>query len=211
MASLESWLEQATRHLSRDSVAQVRDEIRDHHELQREGAIRQGASLEEADRSAVAALGDAKAANRQYRRVMLTSAEARMLRDSDREAKMICHSPWLKRALFVLPVAAVLAAAVSSFGGEIAIGRALLLGGIAMGVFFAVPFLPIYTPSRARVYRLAKWAMLIGVLALTFGPDALKYFWLLASCLWIPLWTEWTRISIRKKLPVSRWPKHLYL
>jgi len=86
-----------------------------------------------------------------------------------------------------------------------------LLGGIATGVLFAAPFLPIYTPWRGRVFRVAKWVLLIAVFCLILGPDALKWSWLLASCLWIPVSTEWTRFSIRRKMPVAKWPKQLYL
>jgi len=80
MAELESWLEQATRCLSKDSAAQVRLEIREHYDSARDAAIRDGATTDEASRSAVRGLGDARAANRQYRKVLLTSAEAKMLR-----------------------------------------------------------------------------------------------------------------------------------
>jgi len=211
MTALDSWLEQATRHLSKDSAAQVRTEIQEHYESAREAAISRGAAAAEADQSAVTALGNPKAANRQYRKVLLTSAEAWMLCDGNREARAICSRPWLKWILLAMPVAASLAASALFLKGAIAPARALLMGGIAIGFFFAAPFLPVYTPARARVYRLLKWAAMVGVFWVAFGPDALKYSWLLASCLWIPLWTEWTRFSIRRKLPVAEWPKQLYL
>ena len=80
-----------------------------------------------------------------------------------------------------------------------------------MGVLFAGPLLPIYTPSRARVFRCVKWAVLICTFVLAWGPDALQSFWLLTSCLWPLAWIEWTRFSIRRKLRVAEWPKQLYL
>src|SRR5689334_16391961 len=86
MAALDSWLKQATRHLSKDSAAQVRTEIEEHYVAEREAAINRGASAKDADRLAVSALGDAKAANRQYRKVLLTSSEARLLDEGNREA-----------------------------------------------------------------------------------------------------------------------------
>jgi len=46
---------------------------------------------------------------------------------------------------------------------------------------------------------------------MAFGPDALKFSWLLIASSWPVVWVEWTRNSIRRKLPVARWPKHLYL
>ena len=71
MTGLDSWLNRATRHLSKGSLAQVRTEIQEHYESAREAAIGSGATADEADRVALADLGDAKAANRQYRRVVL--------------------------------------------------------------------------------------------------------------------------------------------
>jgi hypothetical protein len=211
MTSLDRWLEQATRCLSKDSTAQVRKEIQEHYESEREAAVSQGIKAEEADRLAVASLGTAKAANGQYRKVLLTSAEARMLRDTNREARVFCSSVWLKWMLLAVPVGALVASSVLFFNGKNEVAGVLALAGIAMAVIFAAPFLPVYTPSRGRMYRVVKWTLMIGAVCLAFGPDTLKYSWLLASCLWIPVWTEWTRISIRRKLPVAEWPKQLYL
>jgi hypothetical protein len=211
MTGLDSWLKQATRHLSRDSIAEVRSEIQEHYELAREAAMSGGATADEADRFAVTALGDAKAANCQYRKVLLTSAEARMLREGNWEARAVCSRPWLKLLLRAMPVAALLAATALFLTGEIAVARMLLVAGVGMALLFAAPFLPVYTPSRGRVFRCVKWIVLIGALGLAFWPDTLKSSWLLISCLWPLVWIEWTRFSIRRKLPVAEWPKQLYL
>ena len=83
-----------------------------------------------------------------------------------------------------------------------------------MGLLLAAPFLPIYTPYRARLFRGVKWFMLLvmfGMLLFAFGPNGLKMSWLVTSCLWPIAWEEWTRISIRRKLPVAKWPKQLYI
>jgi len=95
--------------------------------------------------------------------------------------------------------------------GQVAVARDVLIGGIGMSPLFAAPLLPIYTPSRGRVFRLVKWVAMTGAIVLVFGPEALKWSWLLFSCLWPVAWTEWTRASIRRKLPVAAWPKQLYL
>ena len=211
MTTVHTWLEQATRHLSHDSAVQVRSEIQEHYESEREAATDRGATPADAEQSALSALGSAKVANRQYRKVLLTSAQARMLRVGNHEARAICSRPWLKGMLLALPMVMLLAASALFLSGAVALARTLLVGGIAIAVFFAAPFLPIYTPSRARVYRLLKWTMLLGLFCVIFWHDALKYSWLLASCLWIPLWTESTRFLIRRKLPVAQWPKQLYL
>jgi hypothetical protein len=76
---LDRWLKQATRRLSNDSTLQVTTEIREHYESAREAALESGATADQAEEVASTALGDAKRANRQYRKVLLTSAEARLL------------------------------------------------------------------------------------------------------------------------------------
>ncbi len=211
MSGLDSWLRQATRHLAKDSAAQVRMEIQQHYESARDAAVHDGATADEAARSALTALGDAKTANRRYRHVLLTSAEARMLRDGNWEARAVCSRPWLKWLVLAVPEAAVVAAAALFFNGQIAVARDVLIIGLGMSPLFAAPFLPIYTPSRGRVFRRVKLAAMTGAILLIFGPEALKWSWLLFSCLWPLAWTEWTRASIRRKLPVAAWPKQLYL
>jgi hypothetical protein len=203
-------MQQATRCLSKDSAAQVRSEIREHYESGREAAMSAGAASEDADRTALAALGDARAANRQYRHVLLTSAEASMLRDGNWEARVICSRGWVKRMALAVPIVAVVAAAVLFLAGAYA-ALPVLMVGIVMSPLLAAMVLPVYTPWRGRVFRCLKWVAIVGALVLAFGPDALKWSWLLASCLAPLAWTEWTRASIRRKLPAEKWPRQLYL
>jgi hypothetical protein len=207
MTTLDGWLNQATRRLAKDSAEQVRTEIREHYESAREAAVCGGATAGEADHSALAALGDAKAANRQYRKVLLTATEARMLRNAKRESGAVCSSPWLKWAFRAMPIAAALAAAALFRAGEIGQAWAVIL----IGLLSTSPFLPVYTPARGRVFRLVKWAAIIGILGLALGPDTLQWSWLMFSCLWPLFWIEWTRASIRRKLPIEKWPRALYL
>jgi len=211
MTEFENWLKLATRQLSKDSSAQVRREIQEHYELTRDSAIGQGASESEASRLALVALGDPRTANHQYRRVLLTSAEARALRQVRWEAQVVCARPWLTGLLLGLPLIALIAAATFFVIGNTSIARDLLAAGIGMGILFLAPFLPIYTPARGRVFRGVKWIVLTGLLGLAFGSEWLKWSWLLASSLWPMLWIEWTRVSLRRKLPVEQWPKQLYL
>ncbi len=167
-----------------------------------------GATSDEADRLAVIALGDAKTENYQYRNVLLTSAKARMLRDAKWEARAVCS--WLWWLLLPVPVAAMLVAAGFFLIGVHTMARVLLATGILMGFLFVAPFLPVYTPSRARIYRGVKWVVVIGMLVMAFGPLAFNWAWL-APSLWPFVWIERTWISIRRKLRVSEWPKTLYL
>jgi hypothetical protein len=211
MTGLESWLIQATRHLAKDSASQVRNEIQEHYEAARDTAVAEGATPDEADRMALNALGDAKTANCQYRNVLLTSAEAKMLREGNWEANAVCSRPWLKWLVLAVPLTAVAAAAALFLNGHVAIARDLLIAGLGMSPLLAAPLLPIYTPSRGRAFRYLKWVAMTGGLALMFGHEALQWSWLLISCMWPLAWTEWTRASIRRKLPIAAWPKHLYL
>jgi hypothetical protein len=212
---LEIWLTQATRHLSQDSAAQVRAEIHEHYESAREAAMSAGATTQvtedQADRQAVAALGDAKTANCQYRKVMLTSAEARMLRQGNWEARAFCSHRWLKRTLVALSFAALIGAEIFFVRGATEVARILFVIGLGMSVFFAAPMFTVYTPSRSRIYRAVKWAVMIAMFVLAFGPDTLKWSWLIICCLWPVFHVEWTRASIRRKLRVEEWPRQLYL
>ena len=208
---LELWLTQATGHLSRESAAQVRNEIAAHYDGASEIAMQNGASSEEADRLALTALGDAKTANRQYRKVLLTSGEARVLREGDWEAKAICSRKGLKWVLMAIPMGALLAGIGYSFANANGVAQVLLAGGLGMSLLFAAMVLPVYTPRRSRVFRAMKWLVMVGIMVLAFWPMTLQWSWLLFSCLWPVAWVEWTRMSIRRKLPVTKWPKQLYL
>jgi hypothetical protein len=207
---LESWLRQATRCLASDSVARVRAEIQEHYQLAREAAMINGATSEEADILSLGALGDAKTANRQYRRVLLTAGEARILRESNWEGLAVCSRPWLKWLMLAAPVVAVAVATGLWFRGQEA-ARDVLIVAMGMSPLLAAPLLPIYTPSRGLIFRYVKWVAIIGMFALVYGTETLRWSWLLISCLWPMAASEWTRHSIRRKLPVSHWPKHLYL
>src|ERR1700678_3854904 len=118
---LDSWIGRATCDLSLDSAARVRAEIVEHFESERETAIVAGTNAADADRAALAALGDARAANCQYRKVLLTSAEAKMLREGNWEARAVCARPWLKTLMQAIPAAAMLAAVALFFTGAIAV------------------------------------------------------------------------------------------
>jgi hypothetical protein len=173
--------------------------------------MERGCSCEDADRVALEALGNARAANRQYRKVMLTSGEARLLRQGNWEAGAICSRTWLRWLLFALPTSALLAGIGFSFAGAAGVARILLVGGLGLSLLMAATVLPVYTPVRGRVYRAVKWAVLAGILVFAFWPIALQWSWLLFSCAWPMVWAEWTRGSIRRKLPVEKWPRQLYL
>ena len=123
MTGLDRWLKEVTRSLSKDAAAQVTTEVQEHYESAREAAISGGATAESAERLALAALGDSKTVNRQYRHVLLTSAEARILRQGNWEAKAFCSRTWLKWAFLALPVALLLTGTAFLLSGAFASAR----------------------------------------------------------------------------------------
>ncbi len=207
-ANLEDWLTRATCHLSATSAAQVRSEIQEHYESARDEALGNGASLGEARRSALASLGDARTAGRQYRKVLLTTAEERLLRETTWEARAFCSSG---RWLFPIAAAALCAGIWFFFAGRIDLALPLVIGAAGMTLLFARPFMPIDTPARARVYRGVRWAWLAAVVLFAVWPDPLKQSWLLVATAWPIVWVEWTLYSVRRKLAVAQWPGPLYI
>ena len=163
MLTLETWLEQATRTLSKDSAQQVRTEIEDHYKA---------ACEETSPGEALRALGDPQAANRQYRSIL--SFNTAGLRTSKCEAQALCARPMLKWLSRSAPILALMAAAVFFWNGQMATAIALLGGGLTMGIFFLAPLLPIYTRKRSRIARILKWTLFTATFALAFGPDPLK-------------------------------------
>jgi hypothetical protein len=114
---LSEWLNQATLKLSRESAAKVRAEIQEHFESTRRAALEGGAESGAAEKIALSALGDPRTANRDYRRVLLTALESRMLGEANWEASAICSRPLLKQALVAIPGILLFAAAASLMAG----------------------------------------------------------------------------------------------
>jgi hypothetical protein len=210
MNALDSWIRQATRNLASDSAARVRTEIQEHYEAAFGAAVAKGSDTREADRLALAALGDARTVNCQYRRVFLTSAEANLLSEGNWEARTFCSRRRLKWVFLAIPIAAAAVAITLFVAGRAALALNVLALAIGMAPLAAAPFLPIYTRARGRVFRSVKWVAMTGALLLAFGPETFKWSWLLFLCLWPMVWTEWSRASIRRKLPMAKWPRQLY-
>ncbi|HEY2823600.1 MAG TPA: hypothetical protein VGJ06_21320 [Candidatus Acidoferrum sp.] len=231
MTALDTWLARATRQLSADSATQVRAEIEQHFESAREDAIASGATSDEADRTAVATLGDPRAANSQYREALLTRSEAKLLRSSACEARFFTSTPIRKRLLILVPVVAASCAAAAYTIATItapftipfpasagANATAALVARVGIGaailtsIVLAVPLLPIYTPVRARFYRATKWLTVIALSVLLYDRvHFLEWSWLILNCFSFVAWIELKRMSIRRKIPTPNWPKHLYL
>ena len=204
--ALESWLKRATYLLSTASAAQARSEIREHYESACEEAVAGGADPKEAERRALESLGDARAANQEFRRVLLTASEAGLLREVKWEARSLESCSWL----VVIPVGALSASVWFLATGHTYLGWMLLLGAAGPFLLLARRFLSIHTPGRARVFRAIRWAWLAAVIILPLWPDVVKMSWLLIACAWPVAWVEWTLSSLRRKLPPAQWPPPLY-
>ena len=210
MTTLDAWLRRVTLYLSTESESQLCSEIREHYEAALEAAIEEGATPSAAIVKALSDLGDAAVANRRYRKILLTRNEARMLSEAEWESNR-CR-PWLGLALRATPVT-MLGAAASAFIFEYYfVAQWLLLIGTAGVFFLAMPtWRASYSPSRARVIRWIKWvtlAIIIGAVALS--SRATEWIGVLTLCAGGIAWTEWVRHSIRRKLPIEKWPKALY-
>jgi len=134
-----------------------------------------------------------------------------MLREGSWEAHAVCSHSWLKRLVLAMPLVMVSGAIALSLTDHAEVARGVFFLGLGMSPLVAAILLPINTPSRGRVFRYVKWITMTGAFTMLLGPDTLKWSWLLISCLWPVAWTEWTRASIRRKLPIKAWPRHLYL
>lgn len=210
MTALEQWLVRATRCLSQESRTKVRSEILDHYGASRDEAIGSGATLQEAEATALRALGEPAEANRLYRQSLLTSSEARLLREGNWEVRAICSRPVLRWLVLALPVAVFLAGIIALFCRSNNLAAELLLVSFCFSVLLHGPFLPIYTPLRSRIYRGFKWAALSAIFLMAAWSSGWSGSWLSLGCLWTVGWIEWRRISIRRKLPISRWPRQLH-
>jgi hypothetical protein len=83
--------------------------------------------------------------------------------------------------------------------------------GVLVGIIIAAPTLPLYTPARARVFRWAKWPVIVTAAALALGSNTFDWAGAFAICFGAFFWTEWAKASIRRKLPAEKWPRQVYL
>lgn len=210
MTPIEKWLAYATHALSYEATAQVQAEIREHYRSTYSQALVQGSTEEEAHRIALAALGDAVSANRQYRRVLLTAREARYLSFLNPPDPSLL-SP--ARITLGKSLAGILYAEALAWMVYVSWKQSPWVFAILPFPFMllARELLPINTPLRGLIYRSAKWIAFIG------GTLLANYYaqpgwpgWLPFGALLYPAYTEYMRISIRRKLPMSQWPARLY-
>ena len=211
MTDLDNWLLRATRCLAPESSARVRAEITDHFEASRDAAIDAGATAQDAEDAALHALGSPAEANRLYRRSLLTSSEARLLRTGNWEARAVCSRSALRWTFLAVPPIILIAGLLALLFKAHSLAFILLPASLCLAVLLHGPFLPVYTPVRSRIYRGLKWTALLALLLMATMPLSWSGSWICFGCWWFVIWIEWQRFSIRRKLPVGQWPRQLHL
>lgn len=163
--TLDAWLMTATRGLAGVSATQVRTEIAEHYRSAFDEAAASGATDEAADRTAVEALGDPKMANRQYREVLLTKSEARILSQTKWEcATLGRHLRWL----LMIPAALLFVGIEMILAGKGWGGTIVLLASFGLALMIGAPLMNIRTPEKARVVRVIRWVWLAAILIAAF-------------------------------------------
>ena len=184
--SLEQWLTDATRGLSVESTARVREEIQQHYE-----------SASEAGTDALAALGNPRTANRAYRKVLLTEQEALLAPALTRPKQPNFSHVLLSSAL----VAALLWWQMSK-----EMDRGSL--AITLGLLCTIPFSWIFPPTtleRSRIYVCFQAVRNIVVLAiLGWYHSRIALLPLVPVFFWSDFFFSYRRLSIFRKLAAGQ-------
>jgi hypothetical protein len=183
---LEQWLSDATRGLSVESAARVREEIQQHYD-----------SAREAGSDALAALGNPRTANRAYRKVLLTEQEA-MLAPSLTQPK----PPNLSR---ILLGSAPLVALVWWLSGK---HHGPGFWPIMIAIFSTIPFGWIFPPTtleRSRIHVYVNGARDILVVGMAWWYQGwIGALSLGAVCVGLDYVFTYRRLSIFRKLAAGQ-------
>jgi hypothetical protein len=204
---LWNWLNAATQGLSAESRIRIEKEIRAHFESARESEIATCANPEEAGLSAIISLGDPKAANRAYRKVLLTQADERLLIRFRYNRLDVIYSTavFLGIALFWIAIGFREFSALNN-------GQTLLL----VLVFFALALRPWIASKRnrtcSRIYSSFYLAGLVGFLFLMDNPQVQLGLFVSFIVIIVAGWPTIRRCQqLRSKLPVEKWPDELFM
>jgi hypothetical protein len=202
MQTLEQWLEVATRGLCESAAERVRAEIGEHYASALESAALDGVDPLDADRLAVDALGDAKIANRQYRRVLLTESEEDVLRRCASRGGRLWH-----RTLVVLSAVLLVVVPISTLGVAKYTCAAILVEALLRAI-------PVASIRAGWVVRILRWVNSLVFYTMWFASTLA--FARFAAAL-IPVMAvgtmqmEYRLFVIRRKLPVEQWPRRLWV
>jgi len=203
MQTLEQWLEVATQGLCDSAAARVRAEIGEHYLSALESANSAGVDQRDAERRALNALGEAKVANRQYRRVLLTESEARTL------------SGLTSRWPHPFGIFLLVAMAIGAIALRTAQFNYLFAYFVVLVVLRALPVSSIRAGWVVRIFRWVNLTVfytmwLVGVMDLGKSPAVLLVGMTLFNVVAV-VHTEYTRFVLRRKVPVEQWPRLLWI
>jgi hypothetical protein len=188
--SLDQWLSDATRGLSAESAARVREEIQQHYDSAREAGGDSGIN-------AIEALGNPRTANRAYRKVLLTEQEALM-------APTLTQPNRPNRQRILLTTTFLVAFVWWQTRGHIDPGH----WAITIGIFCTLPFVWIFPPTtlgRSRIYVCLQGVRNILVLALVWWYDGWMSALAIAPVfLLIDHFFSYRRLSIFRKLAAGQ-------
>lgn len=202
-APLDSWFLQASYKLSEESAQQVWVEIREHYDSACEAAIAKGASAREADRLAVEELGDPQAANRQYRKVLLTVADLKWLERWRRsEQKLTFAELWIPKNVDGVWIPLLFGMIFYAPNEKYWALGAL---GVVAGAFRPARW---GTPWRIFRSRSVRWVILLTACAVLLQWGHLKVC--VVMCV-LAAYVEYRDDSLRRKLPEAQWPKAIRL
>jgi hypothetical protein len=201
MQTLEQWLDVATHGLCDSAAARVRAEIGEHYLSAIESASREGVDPLDAERRALSALGEAKSANRQYRRVLVTESEARTL------SQLTSRWPPVG-AILVLGTTAIYAVSVRT--------SELNYLFVCFAIQTVLRAIPISSIRAGWIVRILRW-----------GNDTLFYtFWFVTAMAFMKspvqaagiivmalgaVHREYKFFVLRRKVPVEQWPRMLWI
>jgi hypothetical protein len=200
MQALEQWLSVATRGLCDAAAERVRAEIGEHYASALESAGTADVDPLDVERRAVAALGDAKTANRQYRRVLLTEGEDVLLR----RLTSRMHRLWVG-ILMLLTAVALVAIPASTLGYLKYLFATMVIEGLLRAF-------PVGSSGAGWIVRTARWGVLtIGLtMSVVSGlGDGLRYVPGIALGVVAVVHMEYKLFVLRRKVPVEQWPRRL--
>jgi len=202
MQTLEQWLSVATRGLCDAAAERVRAEIGEHYASALESAGTADVDPLDVERRAVAALGDAKTANRQYRRVLLTEGEDALLRG------LTSMSRRLWTGIFILLAAvALVAIPVSTLGYTKYLFATMVVEGLLRAI-------PVGSSGAGWIVRTVRWGVLTIGLTMTLVSslgDGMRYLPGIVLCVVSVVHSEYKLFVLRRKVPVERWPRRLWV
>ena len=201
MQTLEQWLEVATQGLCDSAAARVRAEIGEHYLSALESANSAGVDQRDAERRALHALGDAKVANRQYRRVLVTESEARTL------SQLTSRWPPVG-AILVLGTTAIYAVSVRT--------SELNYLFVCFAIQTVLRAIPISSIRAGWIVRILRWVndtvfyTIWFVTAMAFMKSPVQAAGIIVMALGA-VHREYKFFVLRRKVPVEQWPRLLWI